>query len=99
MPEVIEEPKIVKIRKPHDCFGCGEIFPKGTEMECQVNKDDGELYRLYICLPCAKHWNEPFKDSFVDALGYGELKEFCQQAGKTCETCRESEIEKCCLTK
>jgi hypothetical protein len=44
--------KVVKTRKPHMCFGCGRKFEKGTTMNCQVNKHDGEIHAVYSCETC-----------------------------------------------
>lgn len=44
--------KIVKTRKPHECFACNRTFKKGSEMERQVNVDGGEIYQLYSCKTC-----------------------------------------------
>ena len=63
--------KIVVIRKPHICFGCGRKFPKGTKMErsCVV---DGTAWTCYLCPTCIEitsliHW--------CDDFGYGDLRE------------------------
>jgi len=92
MPEVIEAPHEIITRKGHICFGCEEIYPKGTKMEVHVNKEDGEIYRLYLCKHCLEHWDEPWLDAmyYVDeGLSQGELKTFCNEyKGRTCEECK-----------
>lgn len=44
--------KMVKTRKPHQCFGCGRTRPKGTNMHCQVNAGDDGIYTVYNCDVC-----------------------------------------------
>lgn len=49
--------KTVVTRKPHKCFGCITVFPKGTEMQYQFsvhsNKYDGGS--AYLCMKCLEH--------------------------------------------
>lgn len=44
--------KVVKTRKPHICYACGRKFEKGTTMNCQVNKHDGDINAVYSCETC-----------------------------------------------
>ena len=44
--------KTVKTRKPHNCWGCTEEFPKGTEMVRSVTVDQGEFSSCYWCKNC-----------------------------------------------
>jgi len=46
--------KIVKTRKPHECFACRRKFEAGTIMECGNNVDGGKVYSLYACSTCQK---------------------------------------------
>ena len=43
----------VKCRKPHNCFGCGREFPKGTVMERQViNGTENGIMTIHLCETC-----------------------------------------------
>lgn len=44
----------VVTRKPHKCFGCCEVFPKGTKMEYQfsVHSNGYDGGSMYLCIPC-----------------------------------------------
>ena len=42
----------VKTRKPHNCFGCGREFPKGTIMERQVLSTDNNILTIHLCKTC-----------------------------------------------
>lgn len=44
--------KIVKVRKPHECYGCGvEMEPGASAERCG---------RLYLCLECVEYIYENF---------------------------------------
>ena len=60
--------KKVKIRKPHDCHGCGQSFSIGTEMTNTKGCWDGEGFvSTYQCNTCQK---------IQDSLSSEELKDF-----------------------
>lgn len=46
--------KLVKIRKPHNCWGCTELFPIGTNMVCVTSRDMGDIQSGYWCDKCLK---------------------------------------------
>ena len=58
--------KIVKIRKPHKCWGCTKEFPVGTEMKYSVIVDQGEFSSTYWCEKC---------EEFLDTLEYWQLED------------------------
>ncbi len=64
--------KRVKTRKEHYCFGCGKVFPKGTEMESHTDADGGSIYTTYLCDKCIEYL-ERNKD--IDEFCFGELKD------------------------
>jgi len=49
--------KIVKTRKPHQCYGCGKIFPPGIEMTYNTTVGEDGFFKGYWCDDC----NEKFK--------------------------------------
>lgn len=92
MPDVIVAPKIITTRKDHQCLGCMDKIPKGSKADVQVNAADGEIYRVYLCLPCAEHWDEAFRDDYVDGdgLSLGQLIDICHDYyNRDCETCQK----------
>lgn len=50
--------KIVKTRKPHQCFGCLIEIKAGSKAEYTTCKDGGELYSAYWCMNCVEFLNE-----------------------------------------
>ncbi|CAG5001812.1 hypothetical protein DYBT9275_02746 [Dyadobacter sp. CECT 9275] len=44
--------KTVATRKEHKCFTCCRNMPKGSTMLASTNKEDGQIYTLYICQTC-----------------------------------------------
>lgn len=45
--------KFVKTNKSHPCTLCGQSFPKGTRMRCDVNHFD-KLKTVYVCMGCVE---------------------------------------------
>lgn len=66
--------KQVKIRKPHDCWGCDQEYPKGTSMMCLVGVDD-KIYTIYWCDVCLAFMDK-YLDRFEQEEGimFGELR-------------------------
>lgn len=67
--------KVVTIRKPHQCWGCGAELKKGSSMRVVETVDNGEFGRAYWCKQC---------DDFVrgladwqkqDGFAFGEVLE------------------------
>lgn len=76
--------KVVKIRKARYCFGCCRKFEKGSQMECQVNVDGGDIGSIYSCLTCVKL--------------YVKFQDWCFDMGESTEGCivellRETEYQ------
>ena len=44
--------RFVTTRKPHQCWGCGGVFPAGSKMEDTVGVWRGEFYGFYYCETC-----------------------------------------------
>jgi len=63
----------VKTRKPHKCFGCCRIFPKGTTMEFSVDVDMGSAFNSYLCNDCLDFMRKHI-DYFEDGFSQGEVK-------------------------
>lgn len=87
MIEVLNDKKVVT-RKPHECIGCGEIFPKGTRMNLQTSVQDCGICSVYTCLDCERlmpYWDTSLEDGYpygfarelMDDLEFeGSIKEF-----------------------
>ena len=65
--------KVVKIRKPHNCWGCTKEFPIGTEMTNSVTVDQGEFSSTYWCEECVEIMND-LEDWNDDGFLFGELR-------------------------
>ena len=50
--------KIVKTRKEHQCWGCIEKIPVGTECDRTVTVDMGKAFSSYLCQNCMDYCNE-----------------------------------------
>lgn len=57
--------KIIKTRKPHQCFACGRSFATGTIMRSQTHTYDG-IQTVYNCETCGVLMNE-FNGHFLDS--------------------------------
>ena len=54
MTEIFEDYREVTIRKGQQCFACHRMFDKGSHLYTQACKDDGDMYRIYVCHTCDK---------------------------------------------
>ncbi len=64
---------IVKTRKPHNCWGCTEEFPKGSLLTKTVTVDQGEFSSAYWCEECEAYLNTLEYWQTEDGFAYGEL--------------------------
>jgi len=63
--------KWVKTRKPHNCYGCANEYPKGTYMY-RISQLDGEtVWGCYLCEVC-QEYEARYVDCY-DYYGYGDL--------------------------
>lgn len=46
--------KVVKIRKPRECWKCQKINPKKVKMVCDTITIDGQIENAYHCVSCVK---------------------------------------------
>lgn len=89
----ILDTKTVTTKKPHKCWGCGGIIPKGRNVSRQSQADEGRSFSVYTCEVCDMFMSRPGFDS--DDLEYirpGDLpymdyykdtiKEFEKQTGE-----------------
>lgn len=67
--------KEVLTRKPHNCFGCMDVYPAKSKMYKNDGINEGnEIYSLYFCSICNAYINNV--DVFEDGgIHCGELKE------------------------
>ena len=68
--KIINE-KIVKIRKTHNCYGCGRTFGKNTNMSSAACKINNMVVRKYFCEAC--HHQMITKAISFEDFCYGEL--------------------------
>jgi len=66
--------KIVKIRKPHRCYACSELFESGEEMMYLVSVFNGDFGTSYWCKPCDAYATKYWDDFMWDGVGEGEFK-------------------------
>lgn len=66
--------KITSTRKEHECEGCLEKIPKGSEAVRGSGTFEGEFYSYIICMPCDAHLTE-YRDKFEDGWGTGDIGE------------------------
>ncbi len=68
----IFESKIVTLRKPSVCFGCGRIFKAGFKIEKITQSDEGKFSHFTWCMTCRAYWNKYMEQD--DFIGQSELK-------------------------
>ena len=67
----IVERSLVKIKKPHVCFGCGREFKPGSQMEKSLVTGDSP-WSCYLCATC----REVLKTfPYIEEFGFGGLKQ------------------------
>lgn len=48
------DPRNVVARKPHKCFACTFVIPKGFQyLACPVMSDEGKFQTVHLCIECA----------------------------------------------
>lgn len=48
--------RLVRIRRPRQCWGCERHFDPGAEMAYCTGVDDGNWWSCYWCGDCQKLW-------------------------------------------
>ena len=66
--------KRVKTKKEHQCWGCGEVYPSGIEMEYVTNVDGG-FYHSYWCDVCCALISKLERWELEDGFLIGDLKQ------------------------
>ena len=65
--------KHVVTRKEHECWGCGILYPKKTEMHViNAVDDDKQFMTTYWCKVCQEYWDKNM--SYGDEIDCGDLK-------------------------
>lgn len=64
--------KIKSTRKEHECEGCCEMIPKGSEAVRGSGIFEGEFYSYIICMLCDTHLTE-YREEFADGWGTGDI--------------------------
>jgi hypothetical protein len=74
----ILQSKWVKIRKPHNCFGCCQNYSAGSKMHYWVGVIDEEFNYTYTCQICniiIENNPSEFDDGFLQ----GQISDFCNE--------------------
>jgi hypothetical protein len=66
--------KKVKIRKPHNCWGCAREFSVGSIMERNTQAEGLKICSIYWCDDCMEYMSNAVFSS-DDMFSYGELLE------------------------
>ena len=66
--------KKVKIRKPHNCWGCTTLYEPPAEMEVSVSVDGGTIMSAYWCESCQEIMDNMDSFDLQDGFDYGELR-------------------------
>ena len=64
---------MVKIRKPHKCWGCRHEFPKGEILETVTSSDCGKISTVYWCRICSSIMDEMDPQDVQDGFSFGEI--------------------------
>jgi len=67
--------KDVKIRKPHNCWGCTTLFEPPTVMECSVSTEGTQIMSAYWCKTCQGILDTMSYYDTQAGFCYGDLKE------------------------
>ena len=65
--------KNVITRKDHQCWGCGNLYPKGTEMEANTSTDCGKIFTVYFCDKCVDFLETIPMIDMPETWGFGEV--------------------------
>ena len=79
MSKALGEPKIVKIRKPRQCFGCLRKFSVGAEMTRVAFTDGGSAYSTYTCAVCEAVFAEWDRHAQEDGYNEGDVRDACPE--------------------
>lgn len=74
--DILRDEDVTKTRRPHRCFGCLEIIPKGSPAHVQVNNDLGKLGSIYTHIWCEQIMSEmdmSYDDTYSEGCVWGEL--------------------------
>lgn len=86
MAVILEDPKIIKVRKEHICQGCGKKINIGERVTVTKLANDGTAYSFYECDECNKYFNDKccgckdFDYCIGENYPVGAIKE-CQEGG------------------
>ncbi len=67
--------KVVKTRKPHNCWGCTLQIPIGTLIQTVTSVDGGLIVKVYWCDKCQSFMDTLDSYDTQDGFGYGELSQ------------------------
>lgn len=67
--------KEVKTRKPHQCIGCLETYPKGSLLLYRAYVFDGEFQTDYLCDNCVKALGDMDSSDMEDGFMAGDLRQ------------------------
>jgi hypothetical protein len=65
--------KVAKTRKPHHCWGCAKVYPKGIHMRRVSAVYEGSLCSAYFCEVCEEYKNRYFDYSGDNGYEYGAI--------------------------
>ena len=54
--KLVKEPKEVKVRKVHTCWGCGKIIKKGEKAIVTTCVNYDGIYDIYECPKCHQYY-------------------------------------------
>ena len=74
--------KIVKTRKPHNCWGCCRKFQKGSDRRYIVSVDGGSFSGSYWCKVCDSVVDDLESWERYDGFSYGAIKDNCDEWGE-----------------
>ncbi len=67
--------KIVKTRKPHNCWGCTKELPIGGMVQVVTSVDDNMINSVYWCDDCRDYMDTLESVDRQFGFEYGELKD------------------------
>ncbi len=77
----LSEVRVKKTRKDHQCFGCCEVIPAGSEVNVQNLSDSGQAYSLYLHPACAEIIREIESSDYDDEIPEGAVNAWLDGIG------------------
>lgn len=70
-------PKLTRLRKPHECDGCGRVLPKGSDVHRRHVSEYGDRREMTWCESCWRVIGECRTDK-VNIAAELDVRQYCR---------------------